>query len=101
MAVRIGVRDGSVYLNRQTVETYFRHIDAVIILIRDQQLQILPVRQMAAGGCLLKVRNAVGDRVANSPDVFAEHGLSAWRDDDIEAVWSATLGALVAEISAY
>ena len=101
MAARIGVRNGSVYLDRQTVETYFRNIDAVIVLIRDQQLEILPVRQMAAGGCLLKIRNAVGDRVVNSPDIFAEHGLSMWQDDDLEAVWSATRGALVAATPAY
>ncbi len=101
MAARIGVKNGSVYLDRQTVATYFPDVDAVIILIRERQLQIFPVRQMAAGGYLLKMRNAAGDRVANSPDVFAEHGLSVWQDDDIEAVWSANLGALVAATPAY
>lgn len=99
MAAQIGVRNGSIYLDRQTVDTYFQGIDAVIILIRDGQLQILPVRQMASGGCLLKVRNAAGDRVANAPDVFAEHGLSDWQSSDIAAQWSSSMGALVANLS--
>ena len=99
MAARIGVRNGSVYLDHQTVGTYFQGIDAVIILIREGQLQILPVRQMASGGCLLKVRNAAGDRVANAPDVFAEHGLSDWRNDDIAARWSSSMGAMIADLT--
>lgn len=100
MAAQIQVRNGSVYMDRDTVATYLPGVDAVIVLIREGQLQILPVRQMAAGGCLLKVRNAAGDRVVNAPDVFAEHGLSEWRDDAIEAVWSSSLGALTAPIPA-
>ncbi|GMG81483.1 hypothetical protein LNKW23_06960 [Paralimibaculum aggregatum] len=100
MAARIAVRNGSVYLGHQAVATYFGGITAIIVLIRDGQLQILPVRQMAAGGCLLKIRNARGDRVASAPDVFAEHGLLAWQADDLEAVWSAEVGALVADLPA-
>ena len=100
MAARIGVRNGSVYLDRQTVDTYFQGVDAVVILIREGQLQILPVRQMASGGCLLKVRNAAGDRVANAPDVFSEHGLSDWQDEGLAAQWSSSMGALVADLTA-
>lgn len=98
MAAKIGVRAGSIYLTAETVDTYFRGIDAVIVLIRDEQLQILPVRQMAAGGCLLKVRNAAGDRVASAPDVFAENQLSGWQSEAVEAVWSSDLGALIAQL---
>lgn len=98
MTAEIAVREGSVYLTAETVDTYFKGIDAVIVLIRDGQLQILPVRQMAAGGCLLKIRNAAGDRVASAPDVFAENSLSAWQSDVVEAAWSTELGALIAQL---
>ena len=99
MTARVTVRNGSVYLDRRTVDRYFPGIDAVIILIRDEQLQILPVHQMAAGGCLLKIRNAAGDRVASAADVFLEHGLQDWSAVDLEAAWSRELGALTVQIS--
>ena len=95
MSARIDVRDGSVYLDADVVERYFKGIDAVIVLIREGELQILPVHRMAAGGCLLKMRNAAGDRVANSPDVFRANNLESWRADGLEAAWSAEKGALI------
>ena len=59
MSATVAVRNGSVYLSASVVETYFRGIEAVIVLIRDGAVSILPVYQMAAGGCLLKMRNAL------------------------------------------
>lgn len=67
----------------------------VVMLIREDELHILPVHQMAAGGCLLKRRNAAGDRVASAPDVFGANGLETWCADGLEAVWSAEKGALI------
>jgi len=99
VTARITVRNGSVYLDRQTVDRYFPGIDAVVILIRDGDLQILPVHRMAAGGCLLKIRNAAGDRVASAADVFLEHGLQEWTAVDLEAAWSRDLGALTVNLS--
>ena len=58
-------------------------------------MHILPVRQMATGGCLLKIRNAVGDRVASAPDVFEANELLHWRAEDLTASWSREDGALV------
>lgn len=98
MSTRIGVRDGSIYLSSDVIDTYFRGIDAVIVLMRDDTLQILPVRHMAAGGCLLKIRNAAGDRVASARDVFAANELLDWADPSLSASWSAQQGALLATL---
>ena len=99
MSALIGVQNGSVYLSADVVDRYFRAIDAVVVLMRDGDLQILPVRQMASGGCLLKVRNAAGDRVAAASDVFAANELLHWSDEALEAHWSSEHGALLAKRS--
>ncbi len=95
MTVRVAVRNGSVYLPAAVVDAYFRGIAAVIILIRETDLLVLPVRQAAAGGCLLKIRNAAGDRVASAPDVFAANWLDNWTGSDLPAQWSSDQCALV------
>ena len=95
MTARLDVRAGAVYLPAEVVRTYFTGVEAVILLIRDGSLQILPVRRMAAGGCLLKIRNAAGDRVAVAPDGFHANGLGDWSAKGLEARWSAEQGALV------
>ena len=100
MTARVDVRAGAVYLSAETYQTYFQGIEAVILLIRDGSLQILPVRQMAAGGCLLKVRNAAGDRVASAPDVFHANGLGDWKASGLEASWSSEQGALLVPLPA-
>ena len=95
MSTTVKIRSGSVYLSAAAYDTYFRGVEAVIMLIRDGTLQVLPVRQMAAGGCLLKIRNAAGDRVASAPDVFHANGLGDWEADDAVANWSSKRGALL------
>lgn len=95
MSGRVDVRRGAVYLPAPMAETYFRGVDAVIVLIVEGELQVLPVQRNAAGGCLLKVRNAAGDRVAVTPDVFAAHGLETWVGEGLEARWSSERAALL------
>jgi len=99
MSAAITVRDGSVYLPGTVVETYFRGIDAVVVLIREETLMVLPVRQATAGGCLLKLRNAAGDRVAQARDVFQDQGLLGLTLIDLPAYWVSDQGALCAVLS--
>ncbi|MAU52209.1 MAG: hypothetical protein CMN17_07485 [Roseovarius sp.] len=94
----ISLRDGAVYLPAAAVETYFRGIHSVIVLIRDDQLMILPVRQATAGGCLLKIRNAAGDRVVQARDVFQDMGLLDLEADNLPARWDSGAGALCAPL---
>lgn len=98
MSRSIEVRCGSIYVPCEIYDTYFAGLEAVIVLIRDEKLMILPVRQMAAGGCLLKQRNARGDRVATAPDVFEAHGMAEISIADLAVRWSAKDGALVADL---
>jgi hypothetical protein len=100
MTATLSIRDGSVYLPASVVATYFRGIDAVIVLIRDDMLMVLPVHQATAGGCLLKLRNAAGDRVAQARDLFQDRGLLDLTVTDLPASWVTEQGALCATLPA-
>lgn len=90
----VTVREGSIHLPAGLVAAYLPGVDAVVALIRDDMLEILPVRHVAAGGCLLKLRNAAGDRVAAVPDVLRAYGLGDWRAEGLAARWCEKRGAL-------
>lgn len=98
MSASLSIRQGAVYLSAEVVDTYFRNIDAVIVLIRDGVLMVLPVHQATAGGCLLKLRNVAGDRVANARDVFQDQGLLDIFATDLPARWVSDQGALCATL---
>ena len=94
----IAVKEGAIYLPRAVVDTYFSGIEAVIVLIRDGELMVVPVHQATAGGCLLKVRNAAGDRVVQARDVFQDRDLLDFATDALAARWRADKGALCAAL---
>ena len=96
MTAAVRVKGGSLYLGRDVCERYFAGLEAVILLQRDGDLLILPVRNAAAGGYLLKVRNAAGDRVVQAADFFRAQGVADDRELRLEAVWSSDQGGLVA-----
>lgn len=100
MSWTIEIRRGSIHVPAEIYDTCFAGLQAVIILIRDEKLLILPVRQMAAGGCLLKLRNARGDRVATAPDVFEENGLADCSVANLAVRWSSEDCALIADLPA-
>jgi len=98
VSARISISNGSIYLAATDYGKYFQGIETVIVLIDGGYLQILPVKQMASGGYLLKIRNAQGDRVITSPDVFQNDGRLDWSSGDIIGKWSSDRGALVCEL---
>jgi len=98
MSQNISVRNGSVYLPAKLVETYFRGIESVIVLIDDGDLMILPVHQATSGGCLLKIKNAAGDRVAQARDVFQDQDLLDLSIDYLPVKWVSDRGALCATL---
>lgn len=95
MALSVKIARGAVYIPAEVYLTHFRSVAAAAVIVRDGKLLVLPILQMAAGGALLKIRNAAGDRVVAAPDVFAEHGLQDWHADGAQAHWSDADGALI------
>ena len=96
MSGEVSIREGSIYLPHQLVDTYFRDIDAVIVLIQQGELMVMPVHQATSGGSLLKVKNAVGDRVVQARDVFQDQKMLEFRADNLSVIWSAEKSALCA-----
>lgn len=94
MNAAVSIRDGAVYLPAAVADTYFAGVDAVILLVRDGQLLVLPVRGTNAGGCLLKIINRAGDRVARAPDAFAEAGIERLEATGLPAKWVTADAAL-------
>ncbi|MGD5523857.1 hypothetical protein QUS88_22470 [Xanthomonas citri pv. citri] len=92
----IRLERGSLYLSHEIYDRYFAGLEAVILLRREGDLFIMPVRHAAAGGYLLKLRNKHGDRVVHAPDFFREHGVDESNVLQFPASWSTTQGALVA-----
>jgi hypothetical protein len=90
------LRHGDIYLAREIYDRYFAGLEGVILLRRDRDLCILPVRHLAAGGYLLKLRNKAGDRVVNAPDFLREQGIDEKVALELPVVWSSEQGALVA-----
>ena len=96
MSDSLSLRRGGLYLSREVCDRYFPGLEAVILLRRDDDLLILPVRHAASGGYLLKLRNGAGDRVVNAPDFFREHGVGDEVERQMSAAWVTKSAGLVA-----
>lgn len=92
----ISIKEGAIYLPHQIVETYFSGIDAVIVLLQEGELMVIPVHQATSGGGLLKIRNAAGDRVVQARDVFQDQDLLDYTNDSLPVKWSSEKSALCA-----
>jgi hydrogenase maturation protease len=91
------VKRGSLYLAREICERYFGNLETVILLRRDNDLLVMPVRHAAAGGYLLKLRNGAGDRVVNAVDFFRLNGIDDAVELNLLAFWCAERAGLVIE----
>ncbi len=99
MSDHISIKDGAIYIPFQLVEKYFRGIDAVIVLVQQGELMVMPVHQATSGGSLLKVKNAAGDRVVQARDVFQDQGMLDFRTEELPVKWSSEKCALSAELN--
>jgi len=94
------LRHGSLRLPAATCQRFFAGLDAVLLLPRDGDLLILPVKAAAGGGHLLKIVNAAGDRAVSGVELFRVQNLDAelidgFREVTCEARWSPTDAALI------
>ncbi|MBZ9993966.1 hypothetical protein [Mesorhizobium sp. BH1-1-4] len=96
-ASSVQIRRGGLYLSSAICDRYFTGLESVILLRRNNDLIILPVRHAASGGYLLKRRNGAGDRVVFAPDFFREQGMDDESACEFFARWEAEQAALVAK----
>lgn len=87
---------GNVYLLRETCDTYLRGIQSVALLERENRILIVPLIQESAGGLLLKIRNARGDRVIHAQEFFRQNGfVEDFQERNVQVHWSTEAAALV------
>jgi hypothetical protein len=97
-SVSICIRGGGLYMSAVVCDRYFAGVEAVVLLRPDDDVVVLPVRHAAAGGYLLKRRNAAGDRVVFAPEFFLSHGLGDDVNGEFAAHWDDNRAALVVSI---
>ena len=96
LPLSISLKSGRLYFGRAVYDRYFAGLASVILMRREADLLILPVRHAAAGGYVIKVRNAAGDRLVEAMDFFRGQGLEDHQAGDFPVTWSAEAAALVA-----
>jgi hypothetical protein len=74
---RIRISRGSIYLDRDLYDACLPGVSAVAAVVREGSAYLLPLRGPAAGGLLLKVRNARGDRVVHADEFLHTLGISS------------------------
>lgn len=88
--------NGYLHLSADLARRYFPN-DALVALVRDGELWLLPTRGPAAGGLLLKQRNRQGDRSVLIRDVLPPDTSPGWR----AAHWDDERGALRVALRVY
>lgn len=92
----VRIRGGGLYLSADICSRHLPGLEAVILLRKNIDLVILPVRHAASGGYLLKRRNVAGDRVIFAPDFFRVNGVDDNCDRELSVIWDPEQAALVA-----
>ncbi len=88
------LRNGNLYLSAQLYTAYFPGIQTVILLDKSPYIVIMPVHQAGAGGLLMKIRNAKGDRVVHALEFFRQLGLDGESESVLRVVWDSEYAAL-------
>lgn len=95
--VRCQLRRGSLILTEDCYRNLLLGTEGVVLLRKERDFLLLPVRHAAAGGYVIKMLNASGDRIVSAQDFFRAQGI----DDDavleITMDWSDEHHALIAE----
>jgi hypothetical protein len=78
------------YLHIPAEEAYRFPTGTAIVMVHGEELWIMPVNHLGAGGLLLKLRNSRGDRSIFVQEILPDHAEPGVRD----VVWDEEHGAL-------
>lgn len=91
----VSVKGGSILIPFETYETYLRSITAVALMIHSNEVILIPLIHDSAGGLLLKIRNAKGDRIVHSQEFLRSNGIEETDNSaEFPVVWLPDRGAL-------
>jgi len=92
----VKIARGNIYLARETCEQFLAGIESVALLHRDAAVLVVPLQRGSAGGLLLKVRNARGDRVIHAQEFLRGNGfVEDFAERVVPARWDAASASLV------
>jgi hypothetical protein len=91
----VSIRRGSIHLSRELCDAHLPDVGAVALLARDDAVLIVPLTRQSAGGLLLNVRNARGDRVVHAQEFLRARELAEdFEKRQYPVRWVADLQAL-------
>ncbi|HFD10969.1 MAG TPA: hypothetical protein ENJ32_00660 [Crenotrichaceae bacterium] len=90
----VQIRNGNLYLDAATYQTFFNGIESVILVNRQQKLYIMPVMNPGGGGLLIKIINSKGDRVIHAREFFCDQQVDESLNLMLPAYWNTEMAAL-------
>ncbi len=93
---QIHIRHGNIYLTAEVYATYFNGLESLVLLKKDEALLLLPVRHVASGGLLIKLKNSRGDRVVHAQEFLRDQAVDEGLAWTLPVRWDSGLAALVA-----
>ncbi len=100
MAERIRIAGGSLYLDAAVYRRWFDSVQSVVLLGDCRALLLVPVTHAPAGGLLVKIRNARGDRVIHAPEALVGRGVPSDLAGDFPISWDQAAAALRIDLTA-
>lgn len=95
-SLEISFARGNFYLPREICDTYLPGVISVALLLRNDEVMIVPLAGQSAGGLLLNQRNARGDRVIHAQEFFRNKALpEEFELRTVPVHWSRDSAALV------
>lgn len=94
----VHVRHGNLYLEASLYKKYFPDLQSAILMKKDTTLFILPVINANAGGLLMKIRNAQGDRVIHAQEFFRDNAIDESLDQLVPVFWDRNSSGLAVQL---
>lgn len=95
VAIGMRIARDHVYIDALAFDTHLAGVASFALRRDNDDLWILPIVHVEAGGYFVKRVNAHGDRAIHAADFFRSHGIDEARDLRVEAVWTDHVGGFV------
>ena len=91
----VTIRSGNIHLSHELCSAHLAEARSVALVAHGEDVLIMPLIQQSAGGMLLKIRNARGDRVLHAQEFLRARGVPEdFEERRFPVRWIAELSAL-------
>lgn len=96
----VKINNGYIYLDAEICERYFPSVETVALLKTSEvELLVMPLKNQAAGGLLLKRKNSRGDRVIAAMDFLRNLEIEDYSNILCDCRWDSEAQGLVLVLS--